>query len=157
GIQPLGGLYIVQFVGPIKDDWLEALKATGVEVVTYIPSNAYVVCGNSVSAARLLSFATQNRFAQYVGDYEPAFRLTSGLRAVREKEGSALVDVTVQVIDGPEAKRTIANLAALASEVLGSDQVMNYHNVALRVKAADLAQIASYGDVFAIEERTRRA
>ena len=156
GIQPAGGLYIVQFAGPIQDAWLDALKATGVEVVTYIPSNAYIVRGNSKSAASLISFAAQNRYAQFVGDYEPAFRLSPETRAAREKDGATLVNVTVQVIDGPDAKQTIANLAALASEVVGTYRVMNYHNVALRVRAGQLAQMAHYDDVFAIEERTER-
>jgi hypothetical protein len=151
GIQPLGGLYIVQFAGPIQDAWLDALKATGVEVVTYIPSNAYIVRGNAKSASALLSFAAQNRFTQFVGDYEPAFRLSPMMQAAREKDG-ALVDVTVQVIDGPDAKQTIANLSALG-EFVGSYTVLNYHNVELRVKTAQLAQMARYDDVFAIEER----
>src|SRR6185503_15878579 len=59
GTEPAGGLYIIQFAGPIQDAWLDALKATGVEVITYMPSNAYVVRGNRKAAAALLRFAKQ--------------------------------------------------------------------------------------------------
>jgi len=38
------GLYLVQFKGPIKDEWLEEFKRTGdVEIIEYIPNNTYVV------------------------------------------------------------------------------------------------------------------
>ncbi len=40
GAQPRGGLYLVQFAGPIQDAWLSALKTSGAEVVSYMPSNA---------------------------------------------------------------------------------------------------------------------
>ena len=54
GTKPAGGLYIIQFAGPIQDAWLDALKATGVKVVTYIPSNAYVVRGSAEAAFDLI-------------------------------------------------------------------------------------------------------
>lgn len=156
GTRPIGGLYILQFAGPIQDAWLDALKATGVEVVTYIPSNAYIVRGKAKAGAALLSFAARNSFTQFIGDYEPAFRLSPQMRAAREKDAAALVDVTVQVIDGPDAKQTIANLSALASEFVGSYRMLNYHNVELRVPASRLSEMARYDDVFAIEERGQR-
>src|SRR5207245_822888 len=36
-------LHLVHFAAPIKAEWHEALKQTGVDVVTYIPHNAYLV------------------------------------------------------------------------------------------------------------------
>src|SRR5205085_5131509 len=45
GSAPAGGLYLVQFVGPIQDEWLKALRTTGAEIVSYMPFNAYVVRG----------------------------------------------------------------------------------------------------------------
>ena len=48
---PGRGLYIVQFVGPIKDAWLKTLKSTGADVVSYVANNAYVVCCDARSAA----------------------------------------------------------------------------------------------------------
>lgn len=153
--KPAGGLYIIQFIGPIQDAWLDGLKATGVDVVSYMPSNAYVVRGNAKAATALLRFAKENQFTQFIGDYEPSFRLSPQMRAAREKGGD-LVDVTVQVIDGPNAKQTIANLTAIADGFVGSFQALNYHNIELRVMAGRLAQMARYDDVFAIEERGQR-
>jgi hypothetical protein len=157
GVPPRGGLYIVQFVGPIKDEWLMGLRKTGAEIVSYIPNNAYIVRTNSVEAFTLTKFRARN-FVQFVGDYEPAFRLSPVLQEVRA-DGNALdklIDITVQVIDGADAKETIDQLRGLAAEVVSEHQVLNYHNVALKVSAGRLGEIASIDNVFAIEERTQR-
>jgi subtilase family protein/BACON domain-containing protein len=155
GVKPTGGLYLIQFAGPIQDAWIDALKATGVEVVTYMPSNAYVVRGNAKAALALIEFAKQNPFAQFIGDYEPSFKLSPGMRAARGN-GGEIIDITAQVIDGPNAKQTIANLSAMAEQVVGSYRALNYHNIELRVMAGRLAEMSRYDDVFAIEERGQR-
>lgn len=152
---PLGGLYIVQFVGPIKDSWLEDLRGTGAEIVTYIPNNAYIIRANSSGAFALSKFRTQS-FVQFVGDYEPAFRLSPMLQNVRATEASDSIDVTVQVIGGRNVKETISRLEGITEKIVSVHPVLNYHNVALRVSAARLGEIASMENVFAVEERTQR-
>ncbi|HJQ67450.1 MAG TPA: S8 family serine peptidase [Blastocatellia bacterium] len=155
GGAPVGGLYLVQFAGPIQDAWLDALRRLGVEIVSYMPNNAYVVRAKA-GAALSLPFFKNNSFAQYVGDYEPAYRLSPALQAIRKEPAETLVDVTVQVIDGPEAERTIADLKTISNEVVNNYQVLNYHNVELRVAVGRLAEIARLDSVFAIEERGQR-
>src|SRR3954469_6196089 len=50
--QPLGAtggkrLHLVHFAGPVKPEWVDALRQTGVELVTYLPNNAYLVYGDA--------------------------------------------------------------------------------------------------------------
>ncbi len=155
GLQPRGGLYLVQFAGPIQDGWLDALKNSGAEIVSYMPSNAYVVRASSGAASALL-LLKQNSFVQFVGDYEPAYRISPELREARIKDGASFVDLTVQVIEGPNAKPTMDKIASLASDGIQSHQVMNYHNIELRVQASRITEIAFYEDVFAVESRGQR-
>lgn len=157
GGSPGKGLYIVQFVGPIKDEWLTELKNTGAKIVSYLPSNAYVVRANRKAAGRLPEFLKQNPVVQFVGDYEPAYRLSQDLQAVRRAGDDSLVNITVQVVNGPEAAAAIKELSAMASEVVGSYSILSYTNLALRVPASRLVEMARHDDVFAVEERTERA
>jgi hypothetical protein len=147
------GLFIVQFAGPIKDSWLRALRRTGAEIITYIASNAYVVRANSKIAKRLKSSFKDNSFVQFVGGYEPAFRLSPGLQAARLAEGGQVRRITVQVIDGPDAEQAIADLKAIAAEFVHSYQVVNYHNVQIDITASRLDEVARMDAVFALEER----
>src|SRR5262249_40867061 len=124
-------------------------------IVTYIPSNAYVVRADYKAAARLASFVEQNSFAQFVGTYDPAFRLTPSLRAMRSVEGDQMIDVTVQVVEGGDADQTIANLQAIG-EFVSSYSVLNYRNIELRVSPSQLTSMSRMANVFAVEERGRR-
>ena len=55
GLPPGDGplLAVVQFVGPLKDDWLARLQATGVTVVSYMAENAELVHAEGAARAAL--------------------------------------------------------------------------------------------------------
>src|SRR5262252_3032043 len=59
---PDAGLYIVQFAGPIKGEWLDALVSTGADVITYVSNNAYVVRCNARSAALVSQMKDKESF-----------------------------------------------------------------------------------------------
>ena len=68
-------LHLVQFAGPIKPEWFEALKATGVRIVHYIPSNAYLVWGHANSLQRVQTLTAQSNFVQLEGVYQDSYRI----------------------------------------------------------------------------------
>src|SRR5262249_53842404 len=152
GSPPRGGMYIVQFSGPIKDSWLRRLKATGAEVVAYVGSNAYVVKAASEAAAAVADFRT-NGFVQYVGDYHPAFKMSPAIRTAQASGSSDSIDITVQVLAGRRARQTLNRLREIAGEFTFTADVLNYRNVDLTVPASKLGEIALLENVFAVEAR----
>jgi len=155
GIAPKAGLFIVQFAGPVRDEWLAALDATGVKIISYIPNNAYIVRADNKAAFGVWQLKDQHPFVQYVGDYEPAFKLPSEMRAARQLGGSEYVNVTVQFIDGPESAMKIEELKRTAVQFLGETRVLNYHNVSVMIPASQLTELASDDNVFAIGRYAR--
>ncbi len=156
--RPGDGMYIVQFIGPIQDEWLKELNLTGAEVISYVPNNAYIVRANQNSAMGLIALKDQQSFVQWVGDYEPAFRIAPSLSSVREVDNSQSVNVTVQILEGADARQTIASLKASASRVISEDRVLKYHNLTVNLPLWQLAELAGQDNVFSIEEagvRTR--
>ncbi|HMY76751.1 MAG TPA: S8 family serine peptidase, partial [Blastocatellia bacterium] len=156
--RPGDGLYIVQFIGPIQDAWLKELDQTGAEVISYVPNNAYIVRASQNAAMGLIAMKDQQSFVQWIGDYEPAFRIAPRLNSFRETDNSQSANVTVQILDGADARQTIANLKASANRVLGEERVLKYHNLKVNLPLWQLAELAAQDNVFAIEEsgvRTR--
>ena len=152
GAAPEGGLYVVQFVGPIQDAWLNTLKSTGAEVITYVPNNAYVVRADRRAAFGIWQLKERNSFVQWVGDYEPAFRLTSSLRAARAAGNQPFVKVTVQVLAGAEGELMVDNLKRYSQQFFGERRVMGYHNVTVTIPVSLLITLANDDSVFGIEE-----
>ena len=69
---------LIQFKGPIRPEWYQALVSTGVRVVTYIPNNAYLVYGSAERLHAVQQLAASNPAVQWEGEYTAAYRLDPG-------------------------------------------------------------------------------
>ena len=156
GVAPGKGLYVIQFIGPIQDSWLKELEKTGVEIITYAPHNAYVVFAYGRAAGELMKMKASSTFVQWVGDYQPAYKLTPRLQAARQGDASRMVRVTVQVIDNAEGALKAGQLRASAGQYFGERRVLKYRNLKIEVPVSQLAELAKSDEVFAIEEDTER-
>ena len=90
--EPGEALVLVQFVGPIKDAWLERLRSTGARIVEYVAQNGYVVHATGAEVDRL---------ADLVGTY-PAVRAVTRVGSEdKVSEGAADTGlVAVQTLAG---------------------------------------------------------
>ena len=86
-------LWMVQFVGPVKPDWLDNLRALGIEIVIYMPNNAYVVWADGTGIKRLEALVGKDPTVQWTGAYEPAYRLEPSLQRL---SGAQMTPVTIQ-------------------------------------------------------------
>ena len=71
-------LHLVQFAGPIQPQWFEELQATGAQVVTYIPYNAYLVYGDAGALGRVQALADAKSYVQWEGEYLVDYRIQPG-------------------------------------------------------------------------------
>lgn len=155
---PGSSFWMVQFIGPVQDTWLDTLLAAGLELVAYLPNNAFVVWGQQAQS-RLESLAQSHTFIRWSGNYRPEYRLSAGLRAAaaqlqsqRAGNQPAEVDVTIQVYPHPEANQTIERLQSLASSQHYSPRtIAGFTNLGLRLSASALADLAHLPDVYNIE------
>src|SRR5690348_2289349 len=72
------GMALVQFSGPIRPEWYAALSSSGVDIVTPIPENAYVVYGRTEALQQLgasLASRLKAGAVQYAAPYAEAERV----------------------------------------------------------------------------------
>jgi hypothetical protein len=145
--------WMVQFVGPVKDEWLAGLEKLGLKRVIYMPNNAYVVWGSGATLAELDQFAARNPFVQWTGAYHPAYRLEPSLqKAAASPSGAATVKVTVQFYTTASVDQSIARLLALTSQVIAAPwQAVGFTNVSLELPVSQLTAVAGWSDVFNVE------
>lgn len=154
--RPGKGLYIVQFVGPIQDEWLQSLDQTGADVISYVPNNAYVVRADSDAAMRLIQMKDEQSFVQWLGDYEPAFRIRQSLIDARNFDADQFVNVTVQFIASDETSRKVSAFRRSARRFFSETMVLKYHNATMNIPLSEVMQLASQDDVFSIEPAGQR-
>jgi uncharacterized membrane protein len=140
------GLYIVQFSGPIRDAWIQAIASAGLEIITYIPDYGYLVWGDSVALSRL-SIAAPLRWS---GVYQPFYALHPALALPEELEDE--VEVVIQVYNHPGAMETLREIQHGSIEVLSPpQQVLSYYNLSVRVATDQLTWLVSLPDVVNVE------
>ena len=66
------GYYIVQFNGPVQEDWKAQLAGVGGELLDYIPDFAYKTRMNPAQAARAAGLDS----VAWVGLFQPAFKIS---------------------------------------------------------------------------------
>ncbi|MCX7683616.1 MAG: S8 family serine peptidase [Anaerolineae bacterium] len=144
------GLRLVQFPGPIQDEWYGAMEKAGLEIITYIPDYAYLVWGDDAALARLADTAP----LRWTGPYHSAYALHPALadpEALPEE-----MAVTVQLYNHAGVEETVQTILARALAVLQPPSlVLTYRNLGVRVAASDLLWLASLPDVVNVEPYPR--
>lgn len=98
-------LRLVQFYGPIKDKWLETLKANALELVQYIHPYTYIVWGSSAN----LNLAAEAMPTRWQGAFSPAFR--NQVRSISPKDGA--IPIQVMLYNGADLDDHIKQIQAL--------------------------------------------
>jgi subtilisin-like proprotein convertase family protein len=136
-------LALVQFVGPPKDPWLERVRETGAQIVTYQAQNAYIVHARGEAVERL---------AELVGSY-PVVRAVSVLTAADKLEGKASQAGTwaVTTVAGGAGEEARDAAAAVGSTVGAASMVGAMRTQYLALSADEAAELARASAVVAIE------
>ena len=147
-------LWLVQFVGPVKPAWLSQLRDSGIEIVFYMPQNAYVVWAAGEALAALdEKIAAATSPVQWAGPYHPAYRLEPSLEnAARTRPADEMVDVTVEVFETKQTDATIATLLSIGGAVRRApSRVLDLRNISLQLPVKQLLAVASWADVYNVE------
>jgi hypothetical protein len=148
-------LQLVQFVGPIKPEWREALERMGVKIISYLPQNAYLVYGDAPALAQLHSWAGAEAFVQWDGEYAGEYKTHPRARTVDQKGNPRQIGTdtfAIQMVADADANSATLRLIEqlrLAPVVRSSD-ALGYHNVIVALPADQLDVIAAQPDVVSI-------
>jgi hypothetical protein len=159
-VEPSGlGLQLVQFVGPIKAEWLESIQAAGGIPVHYIANNAYLIWADSGSRSQMSAMAAQGDFLQYSAAYQPHYKLGPALREKTEsgKDPGEVVTVVVQMYrhaDRAASEGTIERLSL--GQLTPWYDVMEFQNAVFELRIGDLSTIARLPDVTSLALRPER-
>jgi subtilisin-like proprotein convertase family protein len=136
-------LHLVQFVGPVKPEWYAELAATGVQIISYLPHNAYLVYGEAETLARVQNWAQRSPVVQWDGVFEEPYKLDPNIHELRAELSKAPAAqqpelFALQLVNDPTANQdTLALINALRVEPIKSQfRVLNYLNVIVRLPLA---------------------
>ncbi len=153
------GLRLVQFIGPAKREWLEELRASGVEVIAYVPNNAYLVRGDAYAGVRLQRRKGDDAepFVQWEAPFSDEFKIHPALVAIMNENPEREVLISIQVARTPadndlQSNADVKAAKKLARETLGNAyNVLGYTNLRMKIEAGRIRKLAALPNVINIE------
>jgi hypothetical protein len=149
-------LHLVQFIGPVQPAWHDELRKAGVRVVTYIPHNTYLVYGDAKAMADLQGWAAITPDVQWDGEYANDYKIHPRASLVDENGNPQTIGTDVfaiQLVADAEANAaTLQLIDQLKLEPIQRQyEILEYHNVQVRLAPESLQQIAGQPDVVSIQ------
>ncbi len=154
------GLYLVQFIGPIREEWLAFLLAQGIEPVHYVANNGYLVWTDEDGRFLLNQLAREKTFIQYAAPYHLLYRLGPSILARLNqppKTRPELVHVEIQMLRHPDLVETTEQIEKLLVTPLSDwEPVLNFQNRIAIMAVEDVLSLASLPGVVWVGERFER-
>jgi subtilase family protein len=136
--------YIVQFIGPVKPEWLRSLDGAGVRRFDYLPSNSFVVAMNRGTALRVRGFP----FVQWVGVYHAAYKMDRSLLDARDGERP----VRAGLFPGEDTARLEASIASWGATVAERWDEAGAKRIRTSLPAGRVLDLAQMDEVAWIED-----
>jgi hypothetical protein len=148
-------MHLVQFVGAVQPAWAEQLEGLGVQIVAYVPFNAYLVYGDATSLSRVQQFASTASHVQWDGAYLNDYKIHPTARTKDANGNPRQIGAdmfAVQLVSDPEANALTTQLLdqLKTGEVKRRNTVLNYENVIVPLDAASVELVAAQPDVVSI-------
>ncbi|HYN91423.1 MAG TPA: S8 family serine peptidase, partial [Thermoleophilaceae bacterium] len=135
-------LVLVQFVAPVKGEWLARLRATGATVLGYAAQNGYIVHAEGQAL---------DRVTELVGS-DPAVRAATALRPGDKVErGASSGRVAVQTVAGAPGEDARGDAEQAGPEIAPALSVARVRTQFLDLSAAEVSDLAADPAVVAIE------
>ncbi len=165
------GLQIVQFVGPVKQQWLDAMAAHGIVPVHYVANSGYIVWADQAALAQLSNLRNTTSWLQYNAPFHGFLKVDTRLgdRIKANPAANDEVDIVVQVYSHPgvdATKQFVVGKGLVPPQQLGPmgpgavdyqwGPVLKFENLSLRVRLSDIASIAERPDVTFVGEKVPR-
>lgn len=147
------GTWLVQFVGPIKAEWLTALNTAGIVPVQYVPSHTYIV-GARESAIRAIESLP---YVQWTSQMHRYFKPSVALDSARTSIVAMNVETAELWIELAKTIETPDTIARLQSLSVGTFETDDWSDTEVRVQGVfevtDIDTILAEPLVFGLAER----
>ena len=148
-------LQLIQWNGPVQAGWMEELKRLGVEIVDYIPENAYLVYGDwKVLSAMQKKMADMN-YVRWEGSYRATDKIQPNAVSEDGKTAASRPEpelFSIQMVLNPKANaETLKKIEQMQlASPLKQGASGNYYNIVAKLPPAQIASLADQPDIISI-------
>jgi len=150
---------VIQFLGAIKNAWIDALRTSDVEIVGYIPNNAYIIRGDERQLARVAEMdagpdADEARPIRWMGRLAPSQKLDPTYTdELLGGSSAAGVDAEIELVGSPDSAAALdaidkAAIVGVASNTVSQPRrFLNLVVISATLPVNRLLEIAAIDEV----------
>ena len=135
--------YIIQTYGPITEDWRNELALNGVEIVSYIPDNAYLVRLSDDQVERVSGLSS----VRWLGDYQPAYKIAPELNKADGK-----VDLSIMLFPSATNNWVVTLMKENCGEIIDLVHNDKANVVQMRIDSSFISTLAAMPEVMWIAQ-----
>ena len=148
----INGLIVIQFESAPSADQRQQLTELGIDLLTYVPDDAFIADAHEVPPAQLHTLA----FIRWIGPFKPEHKIHGRLNMQVAAKGNAATEVSVSVLFAPRAKENAAAAARQHFTRISGESSLRQGNIVRGViSAANLRSLAESPAVLWIEPAPR--
>ncbi len=137
-------LFLVHFPGPISPTMYEHLVGTGARIVTYVPSNTYLVWADERALAGLVELRQSGKVS-WASHYLPRFRFDASVPSRGDSWD-------VQLVQDAANERTLAWLRT-QGQVQVAGELLGYLNLVVQAPRETVLELTMRSDVVSVHHR----
>jgi hypothetical protein len=145
-------LHLLQFAGPPQSAWHDELLATGVQIISYIPENTYLVYGDSTSLSNLQAIAATRPHIQWEGRYLDTYKIHPRAKTTDAQNRPRAIGTDIfeiEMVNDPAANTNTLQLLdhLKLSPLKRQSHILDYLDVVVQLDPQNLSLIAAQPDV----------
>jgi len=149
-------LHLVQWSGPVKPEWVNDLVKSRVQIIDYIPENAYLIYGDAAAIRSVQQALAGKSYVRWEGSFRSVDKIhpsvkpgIPGKRSAAQNSGD---HYSIQLVyDSVNNADTLALIDALKlAPIYRNRQVDQYVNIVVKLPADTIAALAEQPDVISI-------
>jgi hypothetical protein len=146
-------LQLIQWSGPVQPGWIAELNRLGVEIVDYIPENAYLVYGDWKVLSAMQKRMADKSYVRWEGGYRATDKIQPGALESKREEPELFA---VQMVLNPQANtETLKKIKTLQlSATVKEGAAGKYYNIITRLPPAEIAKLAAERAAAAAQSET---
>ena len=150
---PAAGLFLLQLEGTVTPGWQAELRTLGVELLKYVPEDAFITRFNKVPLDRVRALS----FVRWVGAYRPEHKVHPRLAATAQAALQSKYLLAVNVLISPQATTAeTAEVRALFSSVANESKLRQGTILRGSLPPRSLDALAQSSAVLWIERAAKR-
>ena len=138
------GYYIMQFIGPVKHEWIQEVQLLNVELLDYLPSFAYIIRTRGSVAGQLPGLP----YVQWVGPYHSDYKVSPDISDSRDA-----IAVKVLLFPGVDPSPVLQRVWQLGGVVLSDFKDSVGAMTVAQLDRSALLTLADMSEVSWIEPR----